>query len=464
MTLQEMATSLATKRETVKSILGKTDASTDELTRADALISEIGRDEAEYQSAVKRAEFASSNETALKALTQQPVTAMVHPNGGQMEPQTALKAVTEPVYRRVSGLKSFKTEKEAYRFGSWFLAEVVAQGRPSTKAFARAIEYCENNGLKAQSELTNIDGGALVPTEFDTTLIDLREQYGVFRRYTKVVPMASDTKSVPRRVSGLTPYFVTDNTAITESQKGWDTVNLVAKKLAVLAKYSSEVAEDAIINMGDDLAGEIAYAFANKEDECGFNGDGTSTYGGITGIREKLLGLHGTIAYISGLVVGAGNTYAELTLANFNSVVAKLPQYADTPGASWFCHRSFYYETMERLALAQGGVTAMEVSQGATRGRPLFLGYPVVFTQVMPKVEGNSQICLLLGDISLGCRMGDRRQNTIALDSSVGFASDQWTIRGTERFDIVVHDVGNAHATAASQVQGPIVGLITASS
>ena len=461
--IKELADALAKKRESVKAILGKKDATTEELTQADTLMAEIERDDVEYKAAVKRAEFASANDQALKALST-PVTPMAHADSGQ---QQATKAVTEPSYRRVTGLKNFKTDKEAYRFGQWFISCVAAPTLPNgERIYSKNVQWAQENGLavKAQSGATNIDGGALVPEEFDTTIIDLRESFGVFRRNTKVTPMASDTKTVPRRLSGLTAYFVGDNAAITESQKGWDNVNLVAKKIATLTKYSSEVAEDAVINMGDDLAGEIAYAFANKEDECGFNGDGTSTYGGITGVRAALLGLSVTIGDIAGLVVGAGNLYSELTLANFNSVVGRLPQYADTPGAGWFVHRTFYYETMQRLELAAGGVTANEVATGNRRARPLFLGYPVNFAQVMPKVEANSQICCLLGDLGLGSRFGDRRQTTIAIDTSVGFANDQWAIRGTQRFDIVVHDVGNAHATAGSRVVGPIVGLITAAS
>jgi HK97 family phage major capsid protein len=58
----------------------------------------------------------------------------------------------------------------------------------------------------------------------------------------------------------------------------------------VLTTVSNELNEDAFVNLADDVAGEIAYAFAKKEDECGFVGDGTSTYGGIEGVASKLLG------------------------------------------------------------------------------------------------------------------------------------------------------------------------------
>ena len=44
---------------------------------------------------------------------------------------------------------------------------------------------------------------------------------------------------------------------------------MVAKKLAALTLWSSELNEDAMISIGDDLAGEIAYAFSQKEDGRG---------------------------------------------------------------------------------------------------------------------------------------------------------------------------------------------------
>lgn len=352
-------------------------------------------------------------------------------------------------------LKNFKSAERAYRFGQWVMAGPMG--------VARAAQFCREQGLeiRAMSEGQNEYGGFLVPEEFGNDLIDLREQYGVFRRNAKVVPMSSDTRSDPRRTGGLTAYFVNEADAITASDKSWDRVNLVAKKLGVLARVSSELNEDSAISLGDDLAGEMAYAFANKEDECGFNGDGTSTYGGIVGAREKLKGLSGTIANIAGLYVGTGNAYSELTLADFEGVVGLLPQYADTPNAKWFVHRSFYYNVMVKVMLASGGVTAAEIEQARTKQ---FLGYAVEFAQVLPKAEANSQVCALLGDLSLAASLGSRRETTITMSEHSRFANDQIEFKGTERFDINVHSVGNADATAANRVPGPIVGLITAAS
>jgi HK97 family phage major capsid protein len=251
----------------------------------------------------------------------------------------------------------------------------------------------------------------------------------------------------------LTAYFVGESEAITESEKNWDRIGLTAKKLAVLARITSELSEDSVINIGDDLMREMSYAFAKKEDECGFNGDGTSTYGGIVGVREKLKGVDGTIGNIKGLKVGTGNAYTELTLADFRGVVSLLPEYADTPNAKWFVNRSFYWNVMVGLLLAGGGVTAAEIEAARNKN---FLGYGVETTPVMPKVEANSQVCAILGDLSLGARFGSRRGETVSSSEHSRFAYDEIEVKATERFDINVHDVGDT--TDA----GPVVGLITA--
>jgi HK97 family phage major capsid protein len=377
---------------------------------------------------------------------------MVH-SIGDTRPVEGTKSVKID-FPRVSSIKNFhgeragrKADERAYRFAKWFTGAVL--GVESAK------QYCKDNGIqiKAHSEGTNYQGGYLVPDEFSNDIIDLREQYGVARRVSRVVPMGSDTLSIPRRAGGLTAYFVGEATAITESTKSWDQVNLVARKLGVLSLWSSELNEDAMVNIGDDLAGEIAYAFSNKEDDCFFNGDGTSTYGTINGVRNRLLDVF-TSSGGTGLIVGAGNAYSELTLANFHSVIGALPLYA-RGGAQWVVSATFYDTVMHSLQTAAGGNTVADIANG---GQQRFLGYPVTLSQVMPSTTANSQVAALLGNFRLGSTFGDRRMLTLALSSDYKFAEDQLAIRGTERFDINIHDVG------ATGVAGPIVGLIMASS
>lgn len=389
-------------------------------------------------------------------------------------PVTPPRAWTIPAdVRRFGPLRNFRgsyggrsAEERAYRFGMFCFARLALdmpnRFNPRQRRFSDALKFYEmhwNGELQAAANQSNDGTGAqfLVPSEFGQDLIDLREQYGVVRQIFRRVPMASDTRTDPRRKGGLTAYFVGEGNAGTESNKNWDSVSLTAKKLMVLSRWTNEVNADSIINFGDDLAGEITYAFTQKEDDCGFNGDGTSTYGGIVGARTKLTGT-GTAGVIT---QGSGNTWPAITLADFNAVMGKLPQYAYQAGPEWVAHLAFYHNVMVRLELAAGGVTAQEVRDGARV--PIFLGYPVRVSQVMPSATGVSTLSCLFGAYRLGAAFGDRQQDEISFSehASIGGESlwerGEMGVRGTERFDINVHDAGS------SSVVGPIVGLKTGS-
>jgi hypothetical protein len=63
----------------------------------------------------------------------------------------------------------------------------------------------------------------------------------------------------------------------------------VAKDLAAFGKMTAQLNEDALIDLGDKWAMAAAVAFSYAEDNAAFNGDGTSTYGGITGLFTKIV-------------------------------------------------------------------------------------------------------------------------------------------------------------------------------
>jgi len=276
------------------------------------------------------------------------------------------------------------------------------------------------------------------------------------------VPMSSDTRIDPRRQGGLTAFFPAEGQPITESTKSWNEVRLVAKDLACISRYTNQVMQDAVINIGDDLAKEVAYAFANKEDDCAFNGDGTSGFSGIIGVRTKLINcdLAGTAS--AGVITQAtGNTWAAMVLADFHNTVGKLPQFADDGSCAWVCHRTFYFSVMQKLELAAGGNTLNEVRSGDRAPRPLFLGYPVEFSQIFPSATATTGVMVVLGNHDMGGSFGDRQMDAIAFSEHATingenlFERNQIGIRGTERIDINIHDAGTA------TVVGPIVGLRT---
>jgi HK97 family phage major capsid protein len=193
----------------------------------------------------------------------------------------------------------------------------------------------------------------------------------------------------------------------------------------------------------------MAYAFAVKEDDCLFNGDGTSTYGGIYGIRPKLIdGTH----TMSAVAAATGtDTLAEIAADDLHSVAGALPEF---PGINprWFCSKRANSLVFEALKTAGGGNTIMDLG-----GRPnlQWLGDEIVISQAMPKVTTTlgTSIMLVYGDLDMGVTFGDRMGFEVDVLTERYAEYRQIGIIATERMDIVVHGLGST--TAA----GPICGL-----
>ena len=365
--------------------------------------------------------------------------------------------------RNFAGVQNgFQPEERAYRFGQWAMAALSAQlpGRynfQQATAFAKDYLGFEPTAVHGTGGSDTTGSHYFVPDEFGMDIIVLREQYGVARRCLNVVPMRSDTKSEPRHTGGLTAYFTGENAAYTESDTGTDSIGLVAQKITAMSRFSNELDAGSVIDFGDRLVGEISYAFANKEDQCAFNGDGTSTYGGMTGILTQL-GTLTASATVGSLVPGAGSSWSTLTLKNFEAVIGRLPQYADVPGCKWIAHKTFAWTVMKSLANAAGGNTSADITSGPGM---TFLGYPVEVSQVFPSATASGQIPVVFGNFRQAGMLGDRRQETISFSdtATVGGQSvwerDQIAVKGSQRFDIVIHDFGS------NSVAGPIVGLET---
>jgi HK97 family phage major capsid protein len=290
----------------------------------------------------------------------------------------------------------------------------------------------------------NTAGGFLVPEFYETSIIRIVEEFGVFRRNSYDYPMGSDVVSVPRRNAGLTVYYTAENTAITASDMSFNQVQLVAKKPSILTQISSELNEDEVVGLASLLTQEFGLALATAEDQAGFNGDGTSTFGGILGLKNAL-----AAGSIHDAVSGT-NAFSNIDLADFNKCKGKLPLYAGARN-KWYISKQGFATSMELLASALGGATSVTLSEGL---KPMFLGDPVEFVQVLPTADSQaSTIVAYYGDLAMATTMGVRRAMRIDSDSSVYFASDSIAVRCTERFDIVCHSPGTA------SVCGPIVAL-----
>jgi HK97 family phage major capsid protein len=108
-------------------------------------------------------------------------------------------------------------------------------------------------------------------------IIRLREERGIFPQFANRVPMGSDIIRIPRILTDVTAYWAGENVEITASDPVTGECELMARKLGALTKVSSELDEDAVIEIGNMITTSMAYAEADKIDDAAFNGDSTST-------------------------------------------------------------------------------------------------------------------------------------------------------------------------------------------
>ena len=342
-----------------------------------------------------------------------------------------------------NNVKSFSPEtradKEKMGFAFGQMAKMV--GRNDKKAHQWLVE----NGYytKGQNETTDGDGGYLVPQILAREIIFLRDKYGVMRQNARVMGMSSDNLNVPKNSASTTAYWPAENTNITASQITFTNVQVLAKKLAILTQVSSELNEDSIVDVGSALAEDMAYVMAYNEDLATFLGDGTAAYGGITGAVTAITQVAGAgKIYTTANVTGDWNA---TTLADLRKLTAAIPEYADTADAKFYMNRAFFQQVVcnDLDALTGNGLFDLTAAPGPN---PTLFGYPVVYTQVMPKdpTPAVGSPLVVFGNLKTGSIMGSRRDLRIQVSDQVGFISDSLYFRATERFGFNFHDPGDA--------------------
>jgi len=342
-------------------------------------------------------------------------------------------------------LRAFDSVEAAYRCGQWLAGTFLGD--------ENAKRWCLDHGVesRAMGESTMAAGGFAVPEEMSAAIIRNVETYGVAPSAMQNVPMSSDTLLVPKRLTGVTGYWVGESSEITTSDPTGTQVQLIAKKLAVGTRVANELLADSIVSVADWLVQEFGLELAKKTDEAAFNGDGTSTYGGIQGITTKIDDGTHTASVVD--AISGNDSFEDLDLADFSKALGALPRYA-LGGAAWYISPAGYHASIERLQLAGGGNTSGDLASG---GLPRFLGLPVVQTLVMDSTLGTDAgvVKVLVGDAALAGIYGIREQVNIrsTVDEYARFDQTAWY--ATIRVDYNWHSLGDTSDA------GPMVALKT---
>jgi HK97 family phage major capsid protein len=443
--LQERAAAVAARMTELGGIEDRSAEQTKELVS-------LGNQADDLKTSLDFEERIASKEAELRAVVEKaaPAPAPIAEVAAKVEEK---KVEIRSIQPHHTSLRAFNDGPEAvesaYRCGRWLRAHIFKN--------AEDLRWCKDHGVesRAMGENSNSSGGALVPEEFAARVIRLVENYGTFAASNvEKVTMTRDTLVIPKRVTGTSAYFVGEGTAVNESEPTYANVQLIAKKLAVGTRMSSEIVEDALVSIADAVALEFSTSLALKQDMCGWLGDGTSSFGGIHGVVPKINdGTHTAAVQTAG--TGATG-FESLTVTDFIKLIGKMPLYA-RQGAAFYISPAGFAASMARLRYAAGGNTVESVGGGVNEQ---FLGYPVNLVHVMDGQLGAdpSKVKVLFANLGLSSIYARRRDFSVKLYDQVYATTDQLLLQGSLRFDINHHSLGD-NTTA-----GPVIALKTAAS
>ena len=278
--------------------------------------------------------------------------------------------------------------------------------------------------LAAQSVGTDNKGGFTVPDPLSNALINLLEDYGVARRYCRRIVMSALTWSVPKVTQHAAVSYPDEAAPIDETDVTFGQVLLTAKKIAALVKMSTEVQEDSIISMMDTVVQSLAYSISIAEDTNLFNG----VAGGI-----NTVGIKGDADVADTNVASVG----ALALTDLTAASVAIGNPIVGARNAWYMNPTLFHGPIRDLVNVAGGNTIADLEGGQ---QPRLLGYPVVFTNVLPgaSASASGDLLAVFGDLSLGCYFGDRRSVTFKMLNELYAENDQVGVQVTERIALDV--------------------------
>lgn len=176
---------------------------------------------------------------------------------------------------------------------------------------AKMIVETREKALAAGDPLA---GGTLVPEQFSQDYIELLRPISVVRRMGATsLPMPVGSIKIPKISSGMTAFYIGENTNITKSQMATGQVALVWKKLAGLTPVSNDLLRYSSPGADAIVRDDAVRASGQAENTYFLRGDGMA--GVPKGLRYQAA---------SGNIVGAGATSLAQVTTDLGKLVQKL--------------------------------------------------------------------------------------------------------------------------------------------
>jgi len=309
-----------------------------------------------------------------------------------------------------------RSERLARGMGHFFLGKVAGRESELDKA-------ADELGLtrSAMQEGTDSEGGYLVPKPLFEEIMRLAAVAGVVRGLSRVIPMKSNVLEIPNVGTMPTVGIFAEEAVISQSEPTIGSLNLVAKKIAAIAKFSMEIDEDAVVNLGDFLLQLFAEVVLQKEDFEAL--EGTTFTGLFSAVGVNSVNVGGAIADLDKFI----DALAALPLAAVND-----------PSCAWVFHPKLW-KAISKLKDLQDRYL---IDPLPTEAAPLSLfGKRVHLSDQISVTRGaGSDTTGYVGAWRRGMIFGDRKQLNFQVNpfGETDFKSAQVSLRAIERVGIAV--------------------------
>jgi len=297
-------------------------------------------------------------------------------------------------------------------------------------------------------------GGFVVPPQYRPELQKLLTIYGQARKLFRVIPLETDTLTMPALDGEMDVYQVAENGAPTETMPTLALFTLQAAIYGALTHIPMKLIMQSNPAIVQIVVEAIFRAFAKKEDVIGFTAKKTS--GAVYGALDTSawgLPVNGLLwTPSSGNTNSRGNAtivslpagktkVSDATFSDYRAMIDATPTPA-LDGAAFFLHRT-NVSALVGLAQSQPASWITPLIQRPDGSYTLY-GYPIIQIEALPKYNATDHIDTPFSAFCNPVHMaiGDMQQPSVAQDASIGFKNGQIWVRGFEivGFEATVKD------------------------
>lgn len=317
--------------------------------------------------------------------------------------------------------------------------EVKAKRKELSETLREMTKALFKGDLAKLKEMTTDDTGSpysgyTVDAELSAEIRHLMTEYGVARREMTSLALTKNSYKANNLATDVTVYWVDEAAVIRSTQAVLGQKELTLEKLGVIVTLTSELLEDTEIDFISFLGGRVAEGFAQAEDEAFFKGDGTSAFGGFTGLLN---------ATDVNEVTMTGTTFASVDADDLLDMIDTTPS-AALPNGKFYYHR-----TIKSILRKLKDTTGQYIYQApSAQGPATVWGYPEVLVEAMPAKTDTAvdTSFILFGDLRLACIHGYKSSGLVASRFNAGtvknvandadinlITTDREAVRFTER-------------------------------